>query len=72
MKLLEFEQGYWKVEFEGKIFKVFMARIQTGFEYEYMGRWFPEGDPIFARLLSPLGLLLKRFSRSLKAWKHRC
>lgn len=38
VKLLAFDYGVWIVEAGGKQFKVFMMRIESGWEYEWRGR----------------------------------
>src|SRR5688572_3860917 len=45
IKLVAFDHGYWTVEANGEPFKVFIARIESGWEYELKGRWFPADDP---------------------------
>ncbi len=44
VKLLAFDHGYWTVEKDGRQFKVFLARIESGLEYELNGKWLPEDD----------------------------
>jgi hypothetical protein len=44
VRLLTFDHGYWVVEKDGQQFKVFMRRIDPGFEYELGGRWLPASD----------------------------
>ena len=39
VKLISFDRGYWTVEAEGREYRVFMARIDSGWEYEVKGRW---------------------------------
>ena len=45
VKLIHFDCGYWIVEVNGEQFTVFQTRINSGFEYEWRGRWLPESDP---------------------------
>ena len=36
--------GYDLVEFEGRPYSVFMACVESGWEYEFLGRWRDEAD----------------------------
>lgn len=45
MKLISFDHGYWTVEKEGQHFMVYCTALESGFEYEWRGRWLPETDP---------------------------
>ena len=46
VKLISFDHGYWTVEAEGERFeKIFMVRIESGWEYELKGRWLDQHDP---------------------------
>jgi hypothetical protein len=44
VKLLAFERGFWTVEADGRVFEVFLTRVETGWEYEWRGRWLDEND----------------------------
>jgi hypothetical protein len=45
VRLLDFDAGYWTVATEeGKTFTLFQARIDSGMEYEWRGRWLPATD----------------------------
>ncbi len=45
VKLVSFDHGYWTVEADGQQFKVFMTRIESGWQYELNGRWLEADDP---------------------------
>ena len=45
VKLIAFDHGYWVVEANGEHFTVFQTQIDSGFEFEWKGRWYPEEDP---------------------------
>jgi hypothetical protein len=52
VKVLSYDSGYWTVEHMGRTFSVFRTLVSAGFEYEYLGRWFPASDPLIQRLLT--------------------
>lgn len=46
VKLISFDRGYWTVEAAGQTFeKIFMARIESGWEYELRSHWLDANDP---------------------------
>jgi hypothetical protein len=45
VKLIAFDHGFWTVEANGQRFKVFIIRIESGWEYEFKGRWLSADDP---------------------------
>lgn len=48
VKLITYEAGYWIVEHNSAHFTVFATLLDTGFEYEHKGRWYPPDHPLIA------------------------
>ena len=45
VKLIHHAAGYWIVEANGEQFTVFKTLVDSGFEYDLKGQWYPEEDP---------------------------
>jgi hypothetical protein len=45
VRLIKFDHGYWTVRHDGEDFVVFTAQVDSGFEYEWQGRWLPATHP---------------------------
>jgi hypothetical protein len=44
VKLISFDHGYWTTEKEGHEYRVFLCRLDPGWEYEMGGKWVQEAD----------------------------
>jgi hypothetical protein len=44
VKLISFDHGYWTAEKHGQEYRVFLCRLDPGWEYEIGERWVPETD----------------------------
>jgi hypothetical protein len=52
VELISFDHGYWSVEHDGKIFSVFLTLIESGFQFEWNGRWLQQDDPRVVKRLA--------------------
>jgi len=50
VKVIAGDGGYFDVDFYGRKFRVFLANIDSGAEYECNGKWYCEHTPFIVRL----------------------
>jgi len=65
VRVVEREGDRDRVEFNGKHFAVFIACIETGWEYRFKGKWRDACDPVISEHLKLKGQTTLR-----KRWLH--